>query len=55
MVPALVTKRTGRSQLVVSLEDPEKAKELIILENDINLLHFAIVVTVIIAVSFIRF
>ena len=27
MVPALVTKRTGRSQLVVSLEDPEKAKE----------------------------
>ena len=35
--------------------DPEKAKELITLENDIKLLHFAIVVTVIIAVSFIRF
>ena len=27
MVPALVTKRTGRSQLMVSLSDPEKAKE----------------------------
>ena len=27
MVPALVTKRTGRSQLVVSLESPEKARE----------------------------
>ena len=35
--------------------DPEKAKELITLENDIELLRFAIVVTVIIAVSFIRF
>ena len=35
--------------------DPEKAKEVITLENDIKLLHFAIVVTVIIAVSFIRF
>ena len=27
MVPALVTKRTGRSQLVVSLESPERARE----------------------------
>ena len=35
--------------------DPEKAKELITLENDITLLRFAIVVTVIIAISFIRF
>ena len=35
--------------------DSEKAKELITLENDIKLLRFAIVVTVIIAVSFIRF
>ena len=35
--------------------DPEKAKELITLENDIKLLRFAIVVTVIIAISFIRF
>ncbi|MBO4926848.1 MAG: primosomal protein N' [Clostridiales bacterium] len=27
MVPALVTKRSGRNQLVVSLSDPEKARE----------------------------
>ena len=27
MVPALVTKRSGRSQLVVSIESPEKARE----------------------------
>ena len=32
MVPALVTKRSGRSQLVVSLESPEKAREA--LENE---------------------
>ena len=35
--------------------DSEKAKELITLENDIKLLRFAIVVTVIIAISFIRY
>ena len=32
MVPALVTKRSGRSQMVVSLESPEKAREA--LENE---------------------
>ena len=32
MVPALVTKRSGRSQLVVSLKSPEKAREA--LENE---------------------